>query len=428
MRGFALDKEQSSLANTPPSASPPVPAEDNEFVSMGRNVEGISKLNEEQKPVHVSVVAAPSSGTTMDVSLPPDNSLPENRIVAVGRSDGSVFMVRLGSQYLTKFMAVPKLVVEENGNDETTVRVDREWMNSEEMKNNLVDEQSQSSRAAVSGEENDPNSQQQQPFQIVYEFQASESGKSIDAMVFHDIDARNNYGGVVCTSDGDTGDIHLWPLPSLSPSTPDLNVGEKISPTMLNGVHSDRIISLKTMILPSDDENTGERHVLFSASQDGSFALWDLGLNGELIISCQCNDVDDDADTRTVSLTCADVSNPTALDNEFSYGSESGQADGNDVIFLGTSDGYMVGYIVKDLISSMSSPDVPNVAHPEPNIRFRAHGTNSGRGDAVTAVKCGGDGTITVSANMRGGENRKSPRISCSILLTGGEDGSVKQW
>ena len=68
-----------------------------------------------------------------------------------------------------------------------------------------------------------------------------------------------------------------------------------------------------------------------------------------------------------------------------------------------------------------------------PDIRFKAHGTDTGRAEAITAIKCGGDGTIPTSARLQGGldegnQSRRNPNLSSFILLTGGEDGSVKQW
>ena len=88
--------------------------------------------SDSDKPVHVSAIASPTSAaSSIDISMPQDRALPQNHMVAVGRSDGSVFIVKLGDSYLTQFMPVPRLVVEEGEEeDDVSVRVDQKWMDS----------------------------------------------------------------------------------------------------------------------------------------------------------------------------------------------------------------------------------------------------------------------------------------------------------
>ncbi len=74
--------------------------------------------SDSDKPVYVSAVAAPTSASSIDISIPQDRALPQNHMVAVGRSDGSVFIVKLGDSYLTLFMPVPKLLVVEGEEDD----------------------------------------------------------------------------------------------------------------------------------------------------------------------------------------------------------------------------------------------------------------------------------------------------------------------
>ncbi|KAL9181168.1 hypothetical protein ACHAXT_009973 [Thalassiosira profunda] len=348
----------------------------------------------------VSVVAATSSSSAAaDISLPQDRALPIDHSVAVGRTDGSVFIIKLGYDYLTTFVEAPKLVVEQtegNGSeDDVAVRVEGEWMSNDELHKRMQDEEQQ---MAQPGEE---TKGEPTPFEVLHQFIATK-GEPINHLVFHDEEGAG--GGIVCTASGTSSDINMWAFPSLD------NGG--MQPTTLTGVHSDAIISLKTMIL-------GEKNFLFSASRDGTFALWNLGRkNGELIFSSQCVDVANDSG---VTLTCADISNPSADDGY----SDSGD-DGSDVIFLGASNGYVFGYALQELLTSDTDP--------VPNLRFRAHGPDCGQGEAVTAIKAGGDGTIPSSARLRGGEESEGrgmagrPGMSSAILLTGGEDGSVKQW
>jgi hypothetical protein len=392
VRGFALDKS-SSTSSTATSSS-----------------------DKADSPVHVSVVAAPTSSFYIDSFLPQDSSASEEYTVAVGRTDGSVFIVQLGDQYLTNFVAVPKLVVEKDAgeNDATTTgmvaRVENEWTNSDQLKGNLSDDQQREAEMDV---------QTQSPFEIKHQFLASEHGEPINQLVFIDSIEGNDCGGIICAAAGSSGEISMRKLQSS-------NSGSTVQTqhSMLNGVHHDEIISLQLMVLYSRDKDTDEQNILFSASRDGTFALWNLDNNGELILSRQCADV---LAGDGGKLTCADVFNPSSWGDDLSDNNQAG----NDVILLGTSNGYVVGYRVLDLLANSTDT---NSFSPSPNLRYRAHGMESGKGESVTAIKCGGDGTIVSSARLRAtdenqdGNNRQSPRTSSFILLTGGEDGSVKQW
>ena len=355
-----------------------------------------SETADQDNPVHVSVVAAPTSSDT-DISLPQDRALPQDHKVAIGRTDGSVFIVKLGDQYLTNFMSVPKLVVEQDensGNDDSgmSVRIQNEWMNSDELKDSMLQD-----------EGDDQTAPTESPFEITHQFQASEEGEAISKIVFHDDIEDDSSGGIICTTTINSREISMWKLPSSHNS-------DIIQTAQLSGVHNAQIIGLEAMVI-------NEKHILFSASRDGTFALWNLE-TGELITSMSCTDAQNGS---TVPLTCASVYNPSSWEDDVYNSNEND----NDVIFLGTSDGYVLGYVVQEHLGAISF-------NPGPNIRFRAHGTDTGKGEAVTAIKAGGDGTIATSARLRGGTDEsqagRNPRMSSSILFTGGEDGSVKQW
>ena len=355
-----------------------------------------SETADQDNPVHVSVVAAPTSSSYTDISLPQDRALPQDHKVAIGRTDGSVFIVKLGDQYLTNFMSVPKLVVEQDENSSkndsgVSVRVQNKWMNSDELKDSLQDEG------------DDQTAPTESPFEITHQFQASEEGEAISKIVFHDDIEDDSSGGIICTTTINSREISMWKLPSSHNS-------DIIQTAQLSGVHNAQIIGLEAMVV-------NEKHILFSASRDGTFALWNLE-TGELITSMSCTDAQNGS---TVPLTCASVYNPSSWEDDVYNSNEND----NDVIFLGTSDGYVLGYVVQEHLGAISF-------NPGPNIRFRAHGTDTGKGEAVTAIKAGGDGTIATSARLRGGTDEsqagRNPRMSSSILFTGGEDGSVKQW
>lgn len=359
-----------------------------------------SSSSSSDTPIHVSVVAAPTSSSyANDISLPQDRALPQDHTVAIGRTDGSIFVVKLGDQFLTNFMAVPTLKMEQREGEQTdqnvdtessgmTVRVENEWMDSDQVKNRLQDEGTADTQQPT---------QTLSPFVITHQFIASEQGEPINKLVYHDTTEDNS---IICTAAGNSGEIRMWKMPSSSD-----NRNEVIIQTaQLSGVHSSPIVSLETMVIK-------EKHILFSASRDGAFALWNLDNNGELITSHQCSD----ANSGTpIPLTCADVYNPSSFDD--SVNDENG-----NVIFLGSQNGFVMGYVVQENNGVISF-------NPGPNLLFRAHGTDNGKYEAITAIKAGGDGTISTSARLRGDSDATRRSVSSSILLTGGEDGNVKQW
>ena len=325
--------------------------------------------------VHISAVAAPVSASVVDPLLTNDGSLPEYRNVVVGRTDGSVFLVRLGKEYLTKFASKPE-IIENINSDVLTFRVEEKWHEQDQIKQE---------------DQNDL-----QPFEILLDFQSSISNEEYHAIVYHDISKDDN-NGYICAASGESGDINMWILP-----TTVQNQAEKPQSVILSGGHGMRVVSLKTAVLMS--ENYEEHHILVSASIDGTLSFWDLSKRGERLFSCQCM-------KEGVQLTCADISNPS-LQQNYAF-SDKPERISNDMLFIGTSDGYVMGFDLQKVLS--------NGECRECDISFRAHGTDSGKGEGITSIKCGGNGSMKSSGAGKS-------NISSSILLTGGEDGSVKQW
>ena len=334
-------------------------------------------INEQNtNAVHVSTVAAPISASLSSSSLLRDETLSEDRTIAVGRTDGSVFLVQLGNEYLTKFAPSQKLVVNEN-DEEISVSVNEEWT-----KQKQIDQDGE---------------KKMQPFEVLLNFQSSESGEECHSIAFHDVSEQTDNNGYICTAAGDSGVIKLWALP-FSYRGP--GAGQKLQPVSLTGAHQDRIVALKTIVVSSSNVDGGEEHLLISASRDGVIAFWDLNKNEKLLFSSPC--------ISGRELTCVDVYNPS-LDSSYFASDEKAE---HDMMYFGTSDGYVVGYDIQTVLD--------NGECTEPDISFRAHGVDSGKGEGITAIKCGGDEATPTSGN--------AVKVTSTILLTGGEDGSVKQW
>jgi WD40 repeat protein len=351
-----------------------------------------SNRQEQQDAVHVSTVVAPISYSLGGMPLSRDKTLPEYRTVVVGRTDGSVFLVQLGEDYFTKFAPSAKLVAEKSKKDDdrpqdrdVSVRIDEGW--NQQVQDDRGDER------------------KLQPFEILLNFQSSDSSEECHSIAFHDIAEEADNNGYICTAAGDSGVIKLLTLPL------DFAGSNAIQSTSLSGAHQARIIAMKTMVVPSAKKDE-EQHLLLSASCDGVIAFWELNKEGKLLFSCQCMG----SKKELAPLTCADVSNPS-LDRSYVF-SDASREIPPDMMFFGTSDGYIIGYDIQNALT--------NGECTEPDISFRAHGLDSGKGEGICAIKCGGDGTIPTSTT--GAEVNRPATISSTILLTGGEDGSIKQW
>lgn len=343
--------------------------------SLSANKSTSHEDSKAQNNVHVSAVAAPISTSLKDTIMPVDEGF-EYRTIAVGRTDGSVFLVRIGEAYLTKFKSSASLVGDTKG-EELSIRVENQWTEQDQIR---------------------PEEQEDlQPFEVLLNFKASELGEKCHLIRYHDI-AEDDNEGYICTAAGDSGQIQLWILPS---------PGQQLESTTLSGGHQAKIVSLNTAVLQSD--NGEEQHILISVSADGVVSMWNLSKHGQLLVSCQCLS----GRSSDALITCADISNPS-LESNFAFDGAK-QRKSTDMLFLGLSDGYVMAYGIHNILS--------NGKCSEPDIFFRAHGTDSGRAESISAIKCGGDGTIE---NRRNAADKSE--ISSSVLLTGGEDGSVKQW
>ena len=295
--------------------------------------------------------------------------------IAVGRTDGSVFIVNLGEEYLTKFQAVPKLSWGDDGSNGASVKVGVELVSEGELKErrgvNLPSELGMDS-SGVGGPIDGAV-----PFEIECQFQAHGKDESISALLFHD--------DLLYTA---AKNVKVWKIDSVNGNTVVVPLHN------LDSVSEGEVVALKTLSTSNDSQDASDHNVLFSANKDGAFSLWDM--NGDLVYRCEL--LDDDGET--VAINCADVD---------TSGSEH-------IIYLGLSSGHVVAYVASELVGSASEGD----GCPVPKCKFLAHDplSQKNRGfdvAGITAISCGGYG-------------RSSGTASSSFLVTGGADGAIKQW
>ena len=253
----------------------------------------------------------------------------DEQSICVGRTDGSVVFVTLGTDYWTRFRA-------------TTTEQD-------EQKN------------TISQLIPDKEDTLLVPFEVTHQFMA---GNSISTMM---VAADDNDDEAILVTAGTDGLIHVWTYPDTT--------HEKVLPLRTLEAHKGTVVAVKKVSME------GNKDLLFSASQEGKIALWDLW-TGDLVLKC---DILDDGPS---TILCADVEGPH--------------------IYVGLSSGYVLGYLVEEMVLAASEGGIC----PMPNGRLKAHE------GGVTAMVCAGEGTLGLSR----------PGTKSSILLTGGADGVIKQW
>jgi WD40 repeat protein len=137
------------------------------------------------------------------------------------------------------------------------------------------------------------------------------------------------------------------------------------------GAHSAGIVVMK--VLP-------KTNMLFSAARDGSISFWNVE-TGDIVCNCVLD--------GGLTVHCAD-------------------SDGHS-IYLGTSEGTVIAYQVMDLLTMAATG---GDSCPMPHGQWVA--CDNG---ALTSISCGGPGTL--------GRGREQ---STFLLLTGDENGVIKQW
>lgn len=227
--------------------------------------------------------------------------------VVVGRTDGSVFLVELGTEFWTKFES--KLTLVETSN--VTVAVEAQLVRNDEQKRTVQDV----------------------PFEVSHQFMAH-PGNEITALLWTEHD--DNDETIVVTADI-AGRMTVWSIPDVS--------GERVFPLRNLEAHSDRIVALKEVTL-LDNNNDNNAVLLLSASIDGSLALWDMW-TGDLVYRCHM----EESTGAPIQILSVDAK--------------------GDRVYLGLSTGHVVAYLVSEMVNAASEGDVcpmPNgrfLAHGE---------------------------------------------------------------
>jgi len=286
-RGFSLDK-----ANPLPGLVDSSESDSQQYENKIESKEnaqtraGATGTTRHDTPIQVSQIAfdetalGPGFGTTAET-------------VAVGRTDGTVYIIELGSEYLTKFHAVPKLTMGgswEDGNENRSgddngpsVRVEMEMISDTELNER---------NAMSSGLEDLDLSASSTPFEIQCQFQAHGKDEPISALLFHD--------DTLFTAAKKSGVIKVWKIN-------DADTNFIMVPVQNLDVHQDDVVVLKTLSSSSSADTSrgsdvSDHNLLLSASLDGSFALWDM-MSGDLVYRCELTD----DDGNPTSITAADV-------------------------------------------------------------------------------------------------------------------------
>jgi WD40 repeat protein len=302
--------------------------------------------------------------------------------IAVSRSDGTVFLIHIGTDYLTKFIPTSNIKMTTNPDGQSsTVSITSQMSNEREYaakQKNLM--------LGKGGEISENMRDDSDPFEIVAQFQAGK--EKIDALLFHD--------DYVYTASGCI--IQVWKIGNVMDIVSDSESDIEMIPMHHLKGHDGTIVGLKT-VSSEGKSDICDFNVLVSASSDGSFALWDR-IGGDMIYRCTMLD---------------ESGNPTSI-TSFDVDTSSFFVD-DHIIYLGLASGHVVAYSVSDLVQNASKGD----ACPIPKCRFLAHDGNKvfeGNLRGVTAISCGGPGRRELGATSG----------SSSVLITGGADGVMKQW
>ena len=329
-----------------------------------------------------------------------------NRLL-VGRTDGSICVVQLGTTYLTQFT---NQLVAKKGQDDNTFTVTTQLT-----KQNRITDIINNNKDDDDDDDDDDDGQEltsaSSSFEILAQFSAS--SYPIQHMLTYPIpfpdddDDSDDYGDdddhrsqLLFCSDAVTGDIYQW---KLKDKNHDDTYKKKMTIQPLKKItwHTKPLLGLY-------HPPNHPKCMMVSVGQDQQIAIWNVS-TAELIASfsvTDTNDVGNTDDSRTTGtiLSC---------DVDDSY------------IYLGTTSGQVIIYSLQQ--NGITTWDKNRVATP---LRTWTAHENA----QVTAIASAGRGSLarnnTMKNNRQGGNqgNRHPSRSRSKTLLTASSDGVVKQW
>ena len=366
VRGFKLDATD-ALSEA---------AIESQVAQQGDIGDGKYKPIESGPPIFVTTVAS-------DVNS-------EGTRIWVGRSNGSLVYVQLGTAYMTQFRSKITGKLSSAASTDGDENQDGISAISAQFTSELVREPNQQLSFSNDVVEEDKISS---PFTILAQYApATNDGSEISAIL-----SVPEEECIFTAGNGGNGQIYQWHVSEndIDNDTPALKTPMPLS----DGIHNDVIVALKLV-------SYLEAQLLLSVDASGGLALWDL--RGDLVYHCKAS-VDEIALPEEAGMNHrgGDSTLPCRLIN-------CADVDGNH-IFLGTASGIVLGYDVHELLNSASSGG----ACPLPQGKFKAHE------GGVTAIACGGPGSL---GRLSGGKSAGDKKTSSSVLITGGANGVVKQW
>lgn len=407
VRGFALDQfdAKEDIQDLAAGWSSPEKADDNNDVNggfssqmgmideesrrlfSGSSFEGGPANNEDEMNRSDAPQASNSNGGPIHackLSLGPDIGFG----IAVGRSDGSVCVVKIGGEYLAKFTSVARMKMESSGEDDdavagmmSTAKLSSELVREDSLYSNSIPPASTSIEGSTIPNADDSiDYTLPDRFEVVAQLSAHDG--AITALLFDSIRTMYTCG---------RGDFQIkeWSIPGSLPIGISTSNSEKCVRVL--SLHTDEIVELKTMYSAQLESD-----LLISFSKDGTFAIWEKW-TGDLVyrvsVASEYGEV--------VPILCADVE------------------EQEGIIFVGTSAGDVFAYTIGDIVDAAEKVD----QQPEAICRFAAYSQNIGA--AVSTVRSLGD--TSKSSDLAQRTNAPQNLYTCT-LLTGSDDGLVKQW
>jgi hypothetical protein len=418
VRGFSLDMISSSTTNTRNMNNqttttmplrrqlPPSLNDTFSTTQSSTNEKDLSSPTTSTIP-NVSVIAVattPKSYRDMfetdTVDLPPSKNQPDGVDLWVGRTDGSVFGIRLGTDYWTRFY-------NNNNNDDhdwnvtTNIQNGGDW-DAAAISNTKQDTDVDTIMAHYSDddiwnkEEDDtmsapPTDADVDPFMIVTQFQAGQlaiSAITVVVPITDDDDSDSSNSCYIFTSTMGSTDIQRWYC--------DGHNVVSYNGTWTGAHTGTSILALKTIYMMNDESSDDVGVSCLLSIDDSSVALWNV-MSGNLL-GC--------VDSIQIPKEAHNVA-PIAGDG---LTIECVDTDGKNV-YCGTSLGYVIVYSIDDILSSKTT--LWQV--PPPVVGYWRAATDD---CAITAMQCGGLGTL--------GRNTKTTKSI--VVYTGDANGILKQW